>query len=100
MELLKHTRGPWHIEVTHVTEGAYTISHGVNKHHDGPAGTVGKVYCSEADTTLMTAAPDLLEALKDARWRIANLVGPNGAQGLDRAALDKIDAAIAKAEAA
>ncbi len=35
-----------------------------------------------------------LEALKTARWRIANLVGPEGAQGLDRAALTKIDAAI------
>lgn len=42
---------------------------------------------------------ELLQALKDARWRIANLVGPNGAQGLDRTALDKIDAAIAKAGA-
>lgn len=40
---------------------------------------------------------ELLQTLKGARWRIANLVGSNGAQGLDKEALIKIDAAIAKA---
>lgn len=39
----------------------------------------------------------LLDALKDARWRIANLLGPHKAQGLDRATIVKIDAVIAKA---
>lgn len=51
----------------------------------------------ERFAVLISAAPDLLAALKDARWRLANLVGPDGAQGLDRSALEKIDAAIAKA---
>ena len=47
----------------------------------------------------VTAQRDqLLEALKEARWRIANLVGAEGAQGLDRKALDKIDAAIKAVE--
>ena len=62
----KHTPGPWHIEVTHVTEGAYTISHGANRQGDGPECDVGKFYCSGANARLIAAAPDLLEALQKA----------------------------------
>lgn len=57
------------------------------------------VDCVEHFNALKAERDELLAALKDARWRIANLVGPAGAQGLDREALTKIDAAIAKAEA-
>lgn len=60
----KHTTGPWHIEVTHVTEGAYTISHGTNRHGDGPEGDVGKFYCSKDDIALVVSAPELLDALE------------------------------------
>lgn len=51
----------------------------------------------EANASLIAAAPDLLEALKDSRWHIANIVGPSGGQAHERNALIKIDAAIAKA---
>ncbi|CAB4122745.1 hypothetical protein UFOVP33_46 [uncultured Caudovirales phage] len=51
----------------------------------------------DPDGEITAQRDELLVALKDARWRIANLVGPDGAQGLDRTALGKIDAAIAKA---
>lgn len=57
------------------------------------------VDCLEHFNAIKTERDELLAALKSARWRIANLVGPVGAQGLDREALTKIDAAIAKAEA-
>lgn len=115
----KHTPGPWivterrhpykdgskaHIERNIYTEwdhpqirGKYPIacvSVGIGM--DGEK-AVQFVHIEEADARLIAAAPGLLEALKDARWRIANLVGPDGAQGLDRSALEKIDAAIAKA---
>lgn len=65
----KHTPGPWHIEVKHLTEGAFTLSHGVNGYGDGPAGDVAKIYTSEANALLIAAAPELLEACETfAEW--------------------------------
>lgn len=91
-----HTSGPWHIEVTHVTDGAFTICHGVNKHHDGPAGTVGKVYCSVADARLMAAAPDLLEALNAMLGSIIPY-RHDGTPTIPDAVIEKVNAALAKA---
>jgi hypothetical protein len=45
---------------------------------------------------LREANLELLDSLKHARWRIANLVGPEGAQGIDRTVIDKIDSAVSK----
>ncbi len=47
--MMEHTKEPWMIEVAHLTEGALTIAHGMNRHSDGPAGTVGKFYGSSQD---------------------------------------------------
>lgn len=63
---MSHTPAPWRIEVIHVTEGAYTISHGTNRHGDGPEGDVGKFYGSREDARLIAAAPQLLDALHTA----------------------------------
>lgn len=52
---MSHTKGPWLIGVTHVTEGAYTISYGVNRYMDGPEGDVGKFYGSEDDASRIVA---------------------------------------------
>lgn len=53
--------------------------------------------CMDNFNALKAERDELLDALKDTRWRIANLLGPHKAQGLDRAAIVKADAAIAKA---
>lgn len=55
--------------------------------------------CIDHFNAIKAERDELLAALKCARWRIANLVGPAGAQGLDREALTKIDTAIARTEA-
>lgn len=60
---MSHTPGPWHIGVIHCNEGAFTITHGMNRHGDGPEGDVGKFYGSKDDARLISAAPELLEAL-------------------------------------
>lgn len=56
-------------------------------------------YWQEKCSQLAALNVELIDALKIARWRMANLVGPEGAKGLDREALMKVEAAIAKAKA-
>ena len=63
---MSHTPAPWSIEVIHVTEGAYTLSYGTNRHGDGPEGDAGKFYGPKDDAILIAAAPELLEAVEKA----------------------------------
>lgn len=87
MNTVKHTPGPW--EAWKDDEGAW----GILKDHaflttafDPDFGMVAG--SSEANARLIAAAPDLLEALKDARYALYG----NGAGN------SKMDAAISKAE--
>jgi hypothetical protein len=94
----KHTRGPWFAD-THGS-GAFAIK--------GPDGAVlctrnawpGYATESIANGLLIAAAPDLLEALTEARKGCKLLDDLTGCMGDDdyvRELLAKIDAAIAKA---
>lgn len=102
----QHTPGPWRIGSLESYDG-YTGQpyRNVWAGQDEAATVVARAVRSDgamtndvdADARLIAAAPELLEALKDSRWHIANLAGPSGGQAHEREALAKIDAAIAKA---
>lgn len=82
----KHTPGPWQADP----------STGVVFDQVGLAVQTGGRCCSEesqANAQLIAAAPELLEALKNARALLRGEMG----QGFD---VEMIDAAIAKAEGA
>lgn len=94
----KHTPGPWGIEVTHVSEGAYTISRGTNSHGDGPAGYVCKVYTeNEADARLIAAAPELLALARGSRALVLEKLNSGYDTEYWEQILSECDAAIAKA---
>lgn len=91
---LKHTKGPWRL-----TEALTTIP---IKAGDRTIASVRFRENDHADAVLIAAAPDLLEALSNARHRIANLSlalhnAPPFADPHDGPVLRQIDAAIKKA---
>ena len=85
----KHTKGPWR----------YTVSEGSNYcriycHNSPHWGDNLRGYCGEANARLISAAPDLLEALETLRDEIIDTTWDNSF----RSALDKATAAIFKAK--
>ena len=98
MTNVKHTPGPWE------------WSDDGNGNCWGRAGlkpcvlsaTVhGLVYVDDADARLIAAAPDLLEALRDALWALDNAAAVLSANGIQSTLTDprpQMRAAIAKAE--
>ena len=100
----KHTPGPWFYGICYEPEkGPIPIEHQSPGYYDNPAimGANGEhvVGCSEynvfqnkSDIALLTAAPELLEALKDALLLIETLTP------MDGDTCRKARAAIAKAE--
>ncbi len=102
-----YTKGPWEIEPHESWSsmlGRYVVDAGC---YDkiGPL-EVGVTYAddvwlevSESDACLIAAAPDLLEALKDARAKVYTSLTLSGtAHEYAEIACAKFDAAIAKAE--
>lgn len=81
----KHTPGPWEI-----TEDLGMDEAWCNWHRVGPVDLMGST--ANANSRLIAAAPDMLEALK-----AVHACGNAGAK-LSRVASDKTRAAIAKAE--
>ena len=65
----KHTPGPWDV-VVRGWRSTFTITHPPF----GVLGEVAEVY-QEADARLIAAAPDLLEALREAVIEIASVAG-------------------------
>lgn len=87
----KHTRGPWKIG----ENDSEVIS------HDGAL--VAAVYADatssrRANAHIIAASLDMLEALKEAQQWLSGIVDGNDILDADRECLERIDAAIAKAE--
>jgi len=97
----KHTPGPWCIEGK--ADGGFLISEGVNSYGDGPERYVGVIKADrtgelrEADVRLIAAAPDLLEALIEAREMLREYEAAATGEHFNSL---KINAAIAKATGA
>lgn len=93
----KHTPGPWRVDTGQLVNCGptsrylYVSAHGkslCNFLHDHPSDS------DVANFNLIAAAPELLEALKDARRYVADYACDNP----NHPTLAKVDAAIAKAE--
>lgn len=93
------TAGPWRPDGHKVRDGkvvSVTISHGMNSYGDGPEGYIC-VTCegldgkSEANARLISAAPDLYEALAEVRFRQYGTAPSNDPM------CARIDAALAQA---
>lgn len=106
MSETKHTPGPWYIDPDKPTMVL-----------DGPLKTAGEIVAqcgasaklgiamhisiasSQANARLIAAAPELLEALKEARRWMYGIPAENGATCETKSEMvDMMDAAIAKAE--
>ena len=95
----EHTRGPWRVAEGRIVDSA-TIYHG--EPGSGIVSHVARVHASwicpehggnvEANARLIAAAPDLLDALKEAADYIATTIGHRGGDIMEAA-----DAAISKA---
>lgn len=102
----KHTPGPWLIdEGAEMQEpGFYGAPGDPNGYHAISAdGWRVTGFIGEANAKLIAAAPELLEALRKAEFRLAKLVAlndeePGIASPDDAAALEQVRAAVAKAE--
>ena len=90
----KHTPGPWRAEKhpqhdhVHCSELWMIIAGEPDDCSDAEIAQV-IAYEAEANARLIAAAPDMLEALKEARALLRGCIGE---------AIDRIDAALAKAE--
>lgn len=105
----KHTPGPWSIEGGHDNNpGDYTLGvdsvpanftillYGIKAEHEG-CGIRGRTLDEQmANTRLIAAAPELLEALSDAEEALSFLQDRMAVK-VNPPTLDKIRAAIAKA---
>lgn len=95
----KHTPGPWRIALgSHdlIYAGATLVAQadcGLFSESNVP-----RVDEVSANARLISAAPELLEALKEARLQIDYLHGKFKETGSGNSVLSTIDAAIAKAE--
>jgi hypothetical protein len=97
----KHTQGPWAVN-------EFCASGEVSEYHIFIEPNIavierkvkGSDQCDMADAQLLAAAPDLLEALKEARTGLVwyQMRHPESVDGSDDEAITRIDAAIAKAE--
>lgn len=97
-----HTKGPWRTNTAPVIWADGTGFHCIEAGACG-AGCGGfsfGSYMSPADARLIAAAPDMLEALQEARLQITYLHEKFAATGSGNAVLARIDAAIAKATGA
>ena len=90
-----HTQGPWHI----TDEGGQIVIQTFSNH---PTGTLARIYrmdeLANSDAHLVSAAPELLDALEDAEFllrKAGNIPGPMQ-DSFKRSASDA-RAAIAKA---
>lgn len=101
----KHTPGPW--RVVRDRNGAATMILSSQKDEDGDELPVidyehgGYTYAYEANARLIAAAPDMYEALKEAREALATEIkfeiSASVAESLE-ATIAQIDAALSKAE--
>jgi hypothetical protein len=86
----KHTPGPWAYRKAFDTSQTFYI--------EGPDGSwlcKSTISATEANARLIAAAPELLEALKDAMATFANVQFPHGEyrfMGMARAAIAKAEA--------
>ena len=84
-----HTHGPWHI----ADEGSQIVIQTFSNH---PTGTLARIYRTDelahSDARLISAAPELLEALQ-----MLMPQEPQDADSYDRAMWENARAAIAKA---
>jgi hypothetical protein len=88
----KHTPGPW------LWTGQYGRSNLFGADSELVLFEVGGLYC-KGDALLIAAAPEMLEALKEARNFVGQFVRYEPPKNhRDTLLLDKIEAAIAKAE--
>lgn len=105
----KHAPGPWSFswesekrEWAIVTAQGGSIVANVNTESgpDAQSAPAMRIMPADANARLISAAPDLLEALKDARQTILDLKNSCGSEceGSDDEWVGEIDAAIAKAE--
>ncbi len=85
----EHTSGPWHI----TDEGSQIV---IQTFSDHPSGTLARIYrvdeLAYSDARLISAAPELLEALQ-----MLMPQEPREADSYDRAMWDNARSAIAKA---
>lgn len=93
----KHTPGPWHVcgEQSGVTE--YSNTRHIYAQADksaGGTGCVADVASSTANAALISAAPDMLEALRSA---VALLTDPDAGEFEANDVLGELEAAIRKA---
>jgi hypothetical protein len=86
---MKHTPGPWYEANTGNHQGLVISENS------------GKNVCvtyDKSDAALISAAPEMLEALKLAKDVFDNMTSSDFSQGKDKSVRNKIDATIAKAE--
>lgn len=99
MEKLKHTPGPWKLgkktnSINEIqTESGWSIAN-VKRRSSGPRGLPEQLDRDEANARLISAAPELLEALLRARHRL-NKLEEIGAKS--ESTLELVERAIAKA---
>ncbi|TBG78587.1 hypothetical protein ELG76_04015 [Rhizobium leguminosarum] len=93
-----HSKGPWHLEFGHQQRDGGAIYWQV---HDGADAIACNQFCwagnVEANARLIAAAPELVEALQEARTQISLLQSMRGIVDTGHGTLSIIDAALQKA---
>lgn len=96
----KHTPGPWLVRHLHGRNefGVFWVDRTLTGRREFRVDNRCGEF-KEADAHLISAAPDLLAALEEARAGLAwyQAMFPETASGSDDEAMERIDAAIAKA---
>lgn len=92
----KHTPGPWVSEVIDKINGEPAYWHIVQKNKKGVVGDVQSV--NFADAQLISAAPDLLAALKELTFIVETVAHLQGHESILLPITDKARAIIEKAE--
>jgi len=99
MDTPKHTPGPW---VTDSDTGReYVLAPPLDENEGGATIICSMGLESEANTRLIAAAPDLLEACRQIVWKLSHDTSPSG-KGDDcrPGTVDRTDATVRMAEAA
>lgn len=100
MNTARYTPGPWHWhDDTLTTSDGTPVLMGGTYLRDHRVVAVS-IDVRDADASLIAAAPDLLEALKEARHWLTEAADWNGTDYVHYPFSKTIDAAIAKAEGA